>query len=86
MLKVQCKKCANLIDEWCKMVSDSPDEELVRDCRHYRTLTNADAIRQMTDEELAAWINKHDCHINLYGYDGIEAVLEWLKQEVESNA
>jgi len=44
--------------------------------------TNADRIRAMSDEELAEWINKHDCHTNLYGYDTKEAILDWLKQEV----
>ena len=42
-------------------------------------MTNADRIRAMTDAELAEWINKHDCHTNLYGYDPKEAVLVWLK-------
>lgn len=45
--------------------------------------TNADRIRAMTDEELAEWINKHDCHTNLYGYDHKDAVIDWLKQEAE---
>lgn len=43
--------------------------------------TNADRIRAMTDEELAEWIIKHDCHTFLYGYDPKDAVLDWLKQE-----
>ena len=45
--------------------------------------TNADCIRAMTDEELAEWIHKHDCHTNLYGYDPKEDTLEWLKQEAQ---
>lgn len=48
-------------------------------------MTNADRIRSMTNEELAEWISKHDCHTNLYGYDPKEAILDWLKQEVETN-
>lgn len=48
-------------------------------------MTNADRIRAMTDEELAEWIHKHDCHTNLYGYDSREAVLDWLKQEVRKD-
>ena len=54
-------------------------------CRRNRTVepTNADRIRAMTDEELAEWINKHDCHTNLYGYDPKEAILDWLRQEVQ---
>lgn len=47
--------------------------------------TNADRIRAMTDEELAVWISKHDCHTNLYGYDPTEAILEWLKEKVTEN-
>lgn len=47
--------------------------------------TNADRIRAMTDEELAKWISKHDCHTILYGYDTKEAILDWLKQEVKND-
>ena len=46
-------------------------------------MTNADKIRAMTDEELAGWIIKHDCHTLLYGYNPKDAVLDWLKQEVD---
>lgn len=45
--------------------------------------TNADCIRAMSDEELAEWIHKRDCHTNYYGYDPKDAVLDWLKQEVK---
>lgn len=49
--------------------------------------TNADKyFRHATDEEIAKWIHRHDCHTNLYGYDNEEAILDWLKQEVESDA
>jgi hypothetical protein len=37
--------------------------------------TNADKIRQMTDEELAEWLENH-CY--QYGW------LNWLKQEAET--
>lgn len=50
-------------------------------------MTNADKIRQMTDEELAIWI-VHKTEGN--GFDGYEEVvnawLEWLKEEVKENA
>ena len=72
---VVCKKCNNLVNGWCEKVIDSPDTDMVRDCRHFWEKTNADRIRAMTDEELAhflAWHwNKKD-----YG-------LEWLKQPAE---
>jgi len=45
--------------------------------------TNADHIRAMTDEKLAEWIFKHDCHTLLYGYDPKDAVLDWLNQEIQ---
>lgn len=49
--------------------------------------TNADKyFRNATDEEIAKWIHRHDCHTNLYGYDNEEAILEWLKQEVDGDA
>ena len=31
---------------------DSPDPDMVRDCRHFWEKTNADRIRAMSDEEL----------------------------------
>ena len=47
-------------------------------------MTNADKyFCDATDEEIAKWIHRHDCHTNLYGYDNEEAILDWLKQEVE---
>ena len=43
-------------------------------------LTNADRIRSMSDTELAEWIARHDCRTNIYGYDTVEAILDWLKE------
>jgi hypothetical protein len=49
-----------------------------------KPMTNADKyFRDATDEEIAKWIHRHDCHTNLYGYDNEEAILDWLKQEAE---
>lgn len=51
-----------------------------------KPMTNADKyFRNATDEEIAKWIHRHDCHINLYGYDHEEAILDWLKQEVRDD-
>lgn len=47
--------------------------------------TNADRIRQMTDEELAAFLHKLEAKVRLYGYYSAEAKLEWLKQEVSED-
>ena len=59
----KCKNCNNLynlsdendviVGKWCPKINDSPDLEMERDCEHFKCLTNADRIRQMTDEELA---------------------------------
>ena len=53
---VVCKKCNNLVNDWCEKVIDSPDPDMQRDCKHFSEKTNADRIRNMTDEELALWI------------------------------
>ena len=53
---VVCKKCNNLVNDWCEKVIDSPDPDMQRDCQHFWEKTNADRIRSMTDEELALWI------------------------------
>lgn len=53
---VVCKKCNNLVNDWCEKVIDSPDQDMQRDCQHFREKTNADRIRSMNDEELAEFI------------------------------
>lgn len=92
-LNVQCKRCANLKDHWCNLVKDSPDEDMVRACHHYRTLTHADRVRAMSDEELAELLNPTasctDCPVENRkpcGTDGRscrDRVLDWLRQEAE---
>ncbi len=63
-LNVQCKKCANLRNDWCKLVFDSPDPDMVRDCQHYRGKTNADKyFRNATDEEIARFLAKAQADI-----------------------
>lgn len=53
---VKCKYCDKLKNHWCEAVIDSPDEDIVRDCRYFRHKTNADRIRTMSDEELAKYL------------------------------
>ena len=53
---VVCKKCNNLVNDWCEKVIDSPNPDMQRDCPNFREKTNADRIRSMNDEELALWI------------------------------
>ena len=49
---VFCKKCNNLVNDWCEKVIDSPDQDMQRDCQYFCEKTNADRIRSMTDDEL----------------------------------
>lgn len=93
-LNVQCKKCENLRNDWCKLVVDSPDPDMVRDCQYYRGKTNADKIRQMPDEELADFIARQRFSVinpiaDKLGVDVTTVfivdrknALDWLKQEV----
>lgn len=50
---VVCKKCNNLVNDWCEKVIDSPDPDMQRDCQYFCEKTNADRIRAMSDEILA---------------------------------
>lgn len=49
-----------------------------------KPMTNAEKIRQMTDEELAAWIVQKAMGYGFDGYgDYVEAWTKWLKQEAK---
>ena len=54
MRNIKCRYCIEYRKDWCHKVKDDPDPDIVRDCQYYRKKTNADHIRNMTDEELAA--------------------------------
>ena len=86
---VVCKKCNNLVNDWCEKVIDSPDPDMQRDCQHFREKTNADHIRSMSDEEMAETFIKGDCvgcpilyECDPYG-DCKPQILNWLKQPFE---
>lgn len=92
----RCKEDCYWYGEWQDMGARIPycrrkrvdfiEPQDCENCEYYHSKykpTNADKIRQMSDEELAERIIKHDCHTNLYGYDPRTAVLDWLKQEAE---
>ena len=92
---VVCKKCNNLVNDWCKKVIDSPDQDMQRDCQYFCEKTNADKIRKMSDEELAKYLYQMQKNILRYvatviGYseefdfaDEAPDLLEWLQQPVE---
>ena len=74
----KCKNCVNLHNNWCEKVSDSPGENMERECVHFRHMTNADRIRAMNDEELAEFL------IDLAD-DGNLRIREWIQQPVEED-
>ena len=75
---VVCKKCNNLVNDWCEKVIDSPDPDMQRDCQHFCEKTNADRIRAMSDEELAEFL------IDLAD-DGNLRIREWLQQPADND-
>ena len=95
---VVCKKCNNLVNDWCEKVIDSPDPDMQRDCHHFCEKTNAGRIRAMSDEELAGLIRviymseecplcTLECETCFFKEvcDGIYfgKEIEWLKQPAE---
>ena len=81
---VVCKKCNNLVNDWCEKVIDSPDQDMQRDCQYFCEKTNADRIRSMEDEELAKILgNKCICPPTTECVNCFECWLEWLQQPAE---
>lgn len=97
-----CRNCKHdkfAVDEmdgaqfhWCKKYYDSYDDSKANGCEAYEPKTNADKIRNMTDEELAKFFfepNQEFCRKCKYlcsDCDGLyceEAMNEWLKQPAE---
>ena len=87
----RCKDCTGFGWDDCKTAGEN--EVACKDFERKPKLTNADRIRQMTDEELADWITDgHDlcdlCQFSTCGPESVceKGVLEWLKQEVSEDA
>ena len=88
---VVCKKCNNLVNDWCEKVIDSPDPDMQRDCQHFCEKTNADRIRSMTDDELNELFNEiynagaEDAVAYEWGQrtNSFEWTMEWLQQPAE---
>ena len=88
---VVCKKCNNLVNDWCEKVIDSPDPDMQRDCQHFREKTNADRIRSMTDDELNDLFNDiynagvDDAVEYEWGHrtNSFEWTMEWLQNPAE---
>lgn len=96
----KCKNCKHLEYKddgreryaWCPFIGDNPDLEFERWCGAFKKMTNADRIRNMTDEELANWLietisqggdNLFGCDHSLGCVDCKQCHLTWLQKEVE---
>ena len=80
---VVCKKCNNLVNDWCEKVIDSPDQDMQRDCQHFREKTNADIIRAMSDEELADFLAYTWATSARAWQKDTGETLHWLQQPAE---
>lgn len=89
---VRCINCKHLErDGWCERIADSPHEDLDRRCVFFQAVTNADRIRRMNDDELAALLCDISsqpeewrcelCIAALYCRAGHNGFLDWLKEE-----
>ena len=88
----KCKNCKHLCTmqnykkesyKWCSLIDDCPQEDIERECDFYVPMTNADRIRNMTDEELAKWfdtVTKDVLGGSTWDKNGW---LKWLKAESE---
>lgn len=89
-MRGKCKICNNLKNDWCEMVIDSPDPDMVRDCRFFSHKTNADRYRAMSDEELARVFSSIDCPrrpdddvCGMFDDDCNACWLDWLQLPVK---
>ena len=88
---VVCKKCNNLVNDWCEKVIDSPDPDMQRDCQYFCEKTNADRIRSMTDDELNELFHEiynagaEDAVAYEWGQrkNSFEWTMDWLQQPAE---
>ena len=87
---VVCKKCNNLVNDWCEKVIDSPDQDMQRDCQYFCEKTNAQKIRAMSDEELADMLWKTGRNYRAICADPVvdyneqhEHLVDWLQQPAE---
>lgn len=104
---MKCKNCKNLgygYDEgtffgWCEKTLDSPDEKTDRDCRFFQQKTNADRIRDMSDDELSEqlvidvdglqpcrmYLSAPTGKIYLSRAEAVKATKDWLQQPAEED-
>ena len=88
---VVCKKCNNLVNDWCEKVIDSPDQDMQRDCQYFCEKTNAQKIRSMSDDELNELFHEiynagvDDAVEYEWGHrtNSFEWTMDWLQQPAE---
>ena len=87
---VVCKKCNNLVNDWCEKVIDSPAPDMQRDCQYFCEKTNAQKIRAMSDEELADMLWKTGRNYRAVCADPVvdynehrDHLIAWLQQPAE---
>ena len=88
---VVCKKCNNLVNDWCEKVIDSPDPDMKRDCQYFCEKTNAQKIRSMSDDELNELFHEiynagvDDAVAYEWGQrtNSFEWTMEWLQKPAE---
>ena len=84
--QVKCKNCYHYKNEWCKIVIDSPDPDMLRTCPNFRQKTNGDMVRRLSDDELADVMAEADCIGEACPCDNCndigchDAWIAWLKQ------
>lgn len=81
--------------KYCKAECGFTGEDRERVCKGYISMTNADRIRAMTDEELATLFEKSsDCNIGCPAYYHCQltetigcflTMLEWLREPVQDH-
>lgn len=71
------------VNEIMECIAKIPADD-VAPVRHGQ-MTNADRIRSLSDEELAAVICKIEQMTAKQGHRGFHAWLDWLKEEVDTN-
>lgn len=85
---MKCRNCIHYscdkeppITQWCNIMYDVTDFDTERRCKLYAPVTNADRIRDMSDEELAAFLAD-------FSYDSEptrDEVFNWLQQPAEED-
>lgn len=67
---MKCKDCAIYKDEWCSIMSDSPDPELERDCGHFIRTQRWIPIEERLPDTDGKKTHAHDVLVYISKRDG----------------